>query len=154
LEHRPQQEVLTDQNGVYRFPPLLDGQVTVTVVAEGWVPEMCKLTVARDITPLDFQLRRGKTLRIKFVDRAGLPVPNVGVGIESWRGGKSLYNYKHPNVVDSHIPRQADASGVYEWSWAPDDAVTYFFGTKDIGTVSGVAIKADDQEHVQTLPIH
>ena len=57
-------------------------------------------------------------------------MPNVGVGIHGWRGGQSLYNYKHPNVVDSHVPVQADANGIYEWTWAPDDAVTYGFSTE------------------------
>ena len=33
-DHHPQQEVLTDENGVYHFPPLPNGAMTVTVVAQ------------------------------------------------------------------------------------------------------------------------
>ncbi len=39
--------------------------------------------------------------------------------IAKWRGGESLYNHRHPNVLDTHIPGQADENGLYRWSWAP-----------------------------------
>ena len=153
LQNRPQQEVHSDEKGVYRFPPLPDGRMTVTVVAEGWMPQLRDVEIAPKMTPVDFQLKPGKMLRIKFVDQSGNPVPGVGVGIASWRGEKSLYNHKHPNVVDSRIPRQADAGGIYEWTWAPDDPVTYSFGKENIGSVSGISLTADGDEHVQTLPV-
>src|SRR5262249_55433276 len=125
LQHRPQQEVLTGADGVYRFPPLPAGAMDVTVVAKGWMPELRHVQIEPGMPPVDFPLKPGKTQRIKFVDTAGAPVPNVGVSILSWRGTKSLYNHKHPNVVDTNIPRQADERGIYEWTWAPDDAVNY-----------------------------
>jgi hypothetical protein len=152
LQNRPQQEVHADEQGVYRLPPLPDGRMTVTVVAPGWMPELRHVEITQKMAPVDFQLKPGKTLRIKFVDKAGNPIPGVGVGIQGWRGEKSLYNHKHPNVVDSQIPRQADANGAYEWTWAPDDPVTYSFFKEDVGGVSDVSLTADGQDHVETLP--
>ena len=40
----------------------------VTVVAQGWMPELRIVDIQPDMQPEDFQLRPGKTLRIKFVD--------------------------------------------------------------------------------------
>src|SRR5262249_42280884 len=37
------------------------------------------------------------------------------------------YNHRHPNVLNTQIPEQSNEAGLYEWTWAPDDAVTYTF---------------------------
>jgi beta-lactamase regulating signal transducer with metallopeptidase domain len=145
------QEVRTDRQGMFRFQPLPAGPITLTVVAEGWAPEMKKVEVTSANPPVDFQLSRGLTMRFEFVDRNGQPIPNVYVGITEWRGKKSLYNHKHPEVLDSKIPRQADKNGVYEWTWAPRDQVHYWFES-DGSPPTDRQFYADDQTHVITLP--
>jgi hypothetical protein len=124
---RPGSEVRTDGRGVYRFPPLPPMRLTVTAIAEGWAPELTKIAVSWENPPINFQLKPGKTLRLRFVDDSGNPVPEVSVGIAGWRDGKSLYNHQHPNVLDAKIPVKADRNGVYEWRWAPPDEVEYNF---------------------------
>jgi hypothetical protein len=141
------QEVRTDQRGTYRFPPLPPMPMTVTAIAPGWAPELKKITITEQNPPVDFQLQPGKTLRLRFVDDAGKPLPEVSVGIEGWRGGKSLYNHKHPNVLDTSIPVQADKSGVYQWSWAPADPVTYSFWKEGYRPVRAAWLAADGVEH-------
>ncbi len=149
-EHRPQQEVHTDKEGTYRLPPLLPGPMMITVVAKGWMPQMEIVDLQPEMQPVDFQMKPGQTLRIRFVGSNGAPVPKVGVQIVRWRDKESLYNMKHPNVVETKIPKQADAHGVYEWTWAPDDPVSYSFGTQNFH-VPEVTITADGQEHTQTV---
>jgi uncharacterized GH25 family protein len=141
------QEVRTDERGIYRFPPLPPMPTTVTVMAEGRAPELKKVAITRENPPVDFQLKPGKTLRLRFVDNSGKPVPEVYVGINGWRGGKSLYNEKHPNVLDTKIPRQADKNGLYEWTWAPEDAVEYGFGKEGYRTIEDQSIIADGRDH-------
>lgn len=102
--HEGSQELRTDLNGHFRLPPLAPGAMTVTVVAPGWAPDQKKLHLAPGTSPLSFQLAAGRTLRIRFVDRSGTAVPNVGVGISRWREGMALYNHDHPNVLDSRLP--------------------------------------------------
>lgn len=149
------QEVRTDQGGGYRFPPLPPGAMTVTVVAEGWAPQLRKIDIKPENPPVNFELTRGKTLRLRFVDRAGTPIPKVGIGIAKWRGGESLYNYKHPNVLDTKIPVYADENGVYEWTWAPDDAVTYHISlpAKAPPPPTTISLTADGAEQMLTLPL-
>ena len=141
------QEVRTDKRGVYRFPPLPPATISLTVMAEGWAPELKKITITRENPPADFQLEPGKTLRLRFVDDSGKPVPEVSVGIEGWRGGKSLYNHRHPNVLTTKIPVKADKNGVYEWKWAPHDQVEYNFGKEGYRPIEADAYRADGQEH-------
>ena len=51
-------EVRTDANGVYRLPPLAVSARTVTVLAEGWMPVLKKITIAPGSSKLNFQLIR------------------------------------------------------------------------------------------------
>ena len=145
------QEVRTDQSGVYGFPPLPVGELPVTVMAEGWSPELKRIKVSEDAGPADFRLEPGYTLRLLFVDGAGKPVPGVSVSIRNWRGAKSLYNHKHPNVLDTGIPRAANDNGVYEWTWAPQDAVSYGFWKKGYREIESRSLIADDYERKITL---
>jgi thiol-disulfide isomerase/thioredoxin len=144
------QEVRTDEHGRYQFPPLATGKLTITVMAPNWMPALRKVEVRQGMPPFDFRLERGKDLRIRFVDGAGNPVPDVYVMIDGWRGGKSLYNHRHPNVINTLIPGQADASGFYHWSWAPADAVSYVFEKHGFARHE-VALTARDGEETVKL---
>ena len=114
------------------------------------MPELRVVDITPEIPPVDFQLKPGKRLRVRFVDATGKPLPNVEARIQRWQGKESLYNVKHPNVIESAIPRQAK-DGVYEWTWAPDDAVTYRFTPWNVDrrfAQNEVTLTADDEEHV------
>jgi hypothetical protein len=143
--------VRTDGEGRYRVPPREIGPLRITVVAPDWSPAQTQLDVSPANSVADFQLERGKTLKIAFVDAAGAPIPNVAVGISGWRGGKALYNHKHPNVLDTKIPTKADQNGIFEWKWAPDDAVQYAFGAEGYAYVHQYAITASDVTAVVIL---
>jgi len=145
------QEVRTDAEGRYRIPPREIGPLRITVVAPNWSPAQTQLDVSPANSVADFQLERGKVLKIAFVDAAGAPIPNVGVGITSWRGGKALYNHKHPNVLDTKIPTKSDENGIFEWKWAPDDAVQYAFGAQGYEYVHQYAVTASDVTAVVIL---
>ncbi len=144
------QEVRTDDRGVYRFPPLQPGALNLTVIAEGWMPTLRPVTIAPGMAPVDWSLEPGRDLRIRFVDPAGRPIPRVFVMIDGWRGGMSLYNNRHPNVLDTAIPIQADADGRYRWSWAPADAVRYRAGNIGLAEAK-VDLIADGSEHRVTI---
>ncbi len=141
------QEVRTDGRGVYRFAPLPPGRMRITVMAQRWSPEMKGINITFDNPPVDFQLKAGKTLRLRFVDDTGVAVPGVSVTISGWRGAKSLYNHKHPNVLDTKIPAAADKSGVYEWSWAPEDEVESSFYKQGYRDTRSRLVTADGSEH-------
>ncbi len=144
------QEVRTNERGMYHFPPLPPGPMLLTVVAQGWMPERTKITIAPNLAPVNFALKQGKKLRIRFVDKSGKAVSRVGVSISKWHGTESLYNTRHPNVLDTGIPRMSDADGIYEWNWAPDSPVEFEFSRE--GFAEGKSsITADNSEHVFTM---
>ena len=68
----------------------------------------------------------GKPIRLRFVDGAGKAIPNVYVSLRGWKGYKSLINQRNPNhplVRNVNIPLHGDASGKWDWTWAPLDQV-------------------------------
>ena len=140
------QEVRTNAEGVYQLAPLKPGPTNLTVIASGWSPESRTVDIDAANPSADFQLKKGKTLRIRFVDSSGNAVPNVGVGIRGWRGAKSLYNHRHPNVLNTGIPVRADADGIFEWRWAPADRVEFSFYAND-RRMAHRSLIADGTEH-------
>lgn len=143
-----QQEVRTDAKGVYRLQALPPMPLTVTVIAPGWMPQLKKTTIAPDSPKLDFRLTKGNALRLRFVDSSGKPIPDVAVIIDGWRGCKSLYNEKHPIVLETQIPRSADKNGVFEWVWAPDDAVHYQFWKEGYRAMSKSIVAKDTEQTI------
>ena len=145
------QQTRTDANGHYRFPPLAAGPITVTTVAKGWAPAQKTFEITSHESSANFQLRPGMTTRIRFVDEAGAAIPEVYVTIERWRNGKTLYNRGMPFIFDPEIPGRADRQGIYEWTWAPDDAVTYVFSKSGFQALRNQSLKGGEGEHVITL---
>lgn len=144
------QEVRTNAKGVYQLPPLSPGRMNVTVVAPGLSPDSRTIDIQASGSTENFQLEQGKLLRIRFIDDDGKPVPNVGVGIRGWRGRESLYNHRHPNVLDTQIPIQSDSAGIFNWEWAPEDKVDFSFSAKGYRAVSQ-SLAADNTVHTVTL---
>ncbi|HEY1050281.1 MAG TPA: carboxypeptidase regulatory-like domain-containing protein [Prosthecobacter sp.] len=145
------QEVWADETGRYTLPPLPPGPTLLTVVAEGFAPELqlMDLTVSEPEHEENVQLRAGKTITFHIVDGAGEPLPKVRVNIGGWRGKKSLFNWRHSNVPYSKIPDLADDQGVYTWTWAPEDAVEFHFGKK--GFEYGDAVPYEPGTHTVTM---
>jgi beta-lactamase regulating signal transducer with metallopeptidase domain len=146
------EKVMTSDQGNYRLPALvLNSATSITVIARGWAPELKAMEVTPDNRSVDFQLKLGKTMHFKFVDVFGNPVPRVDVEIVSWRGRTSLYDRWNPSLFDTGIPRSADKNGVYKWTWAPEDPVTYRFRKEGYQQSDDHAFAADGREHLVVL---
>ena len=53
-------------------------------------------------------------------------------------------------VVKFKIPDTSDKQGIFNWDWAPDDAVIYSFGIEGFANMEQ-ALTADGREHVVTF---
>ncbi len=128
-----QKAVRTDAEGKYRIDSLRFGSGTITVIAEGFSPDMKQAKFEQKMKPLDFDLKPGKTISFKIVDETGKPVPKAQVNIGSnpdswWRDGSNLYNKARSGApLDPKIPVYADDNGLYRWDWAPEDKIRYSF---------------------------
>ncbi len=133
--HFPQ----TDADGKYEFtrigpspgwPAGADPKLTMTAIKPGLAPTMQRVEASRTdpdpVAPfqdqqLDFQLKRGRTLRIRVVDAAGQGIAGATVLPNEW-------NETRPFIVLAKygVPRKTNEDGLWEWTWAPpDDAIEY-----------------------------
>jgi beta-lactamase regulating signal transducer with metallopeptidase domain/uncharacterized GH25 family protein/thiol-disulfide isomerase/thioredoxin len=143
-------ETAINGEGRYETKHLAPGKYHITVLAPGFAPWQQSIEPKQDLGDLDIQLKPGNPIRIKFVDQRGAPIPKVYVGIGEWRGTEAIFNYKHPNVPDSGIPRHANNDGFYEWDWAPDDAVNYWIEAEGFARQE-MTLVATPEPHVITL---
>ncbi len=149
-------EAAIDEEGRFRTPPLSDGEHPITIVAPGFAAQRRVVEVGGDLDELRFELRPGKRIEIRVVDKAGNPIPQAGVWLanssipNTWQGSNALHNHKHPNVPDYGIGRSADESGVFVWAWAPEEPVRYSVGAKGYAP-QGVTLVAKSDPHVITL---
>jgi|GEM_PF-3157514 len=139
------QEIPVKIDGTYETATQKNGELRITVVAPGFAPGTIMVTVGKEMPETDFVLSPGKRLEIHFVDDAGKPVPGAYVGLNRWRKVEALYNYRHPNVINTRIPNRSDNDGVYVWDWAPRDAVTYTFSSRGYHSQFDVSLTASDE---------
>ncbi len=128
-----QKAVRTDKEGRYVSPPLPSMKGTITVIAEGFAPDMTPVDFATEKN-VDFSLKKGELLQIRVVDQNGDPIPDVDVTIgdlpmQPWRIGANIFSGSARNSLETKtgIPLQTDKNGLYRWTWAPADPVGFWF---------------------------
>lgn len=133
----------TDETGRYRFAHCKSGPMVLTVVAQGWAPDLRQFNVNAELGPVDFQLRKGRTLRVRVKDKDGKRLSGVVVAPDTWRSHRSL--------TGLGVPRETNAQGLWVWDWAPDDAVVCDILKRGYMSLRKQSLTARDEEYVLTL---
>lgn len=147
------QETKTGPNGEFRLPALSTGRVQLTLFAKGWMPQMQMVDVKEDMDPAAFSVQPGKQLQVKVVDASGQPVPDADFALQSWRG-VSVESVAD-EIQQSGVPGRANDQGIYNWDWAPDDAVTFLISrVVDSECIANKTVEftADETEQIVSLP--
>jgi protocatechuate 3,4-dioxygenase beta subunit len=134
----------TDRQGHYRLRGLPSGPWGVCVGAPGLAPDMRRVDVERGMAPVDFQLEKGRLLRIRVVDGDGKPVAGASVWARSWRNGAPLQRLAPSETTDEQ--------GEWSWDGAPADELTFAFCKLGYMEVIRSDIQARDEPYVITLP--
>jgi beta-lactamase regulating signal transducer with metallopeptidase domain len=133
----------TDREGRYRFAHLATGETVLTVVSPGLAPKLRSVNVQAGMAPVDFRLEKGKTLRVRVVDRENKPVEGVRIVPDTWRGYRTL--------VDTGIEGKTDAEGRWTLTWAPEDTVELDILKRGYMNFRRLPLVSQDSEHVVTL---
>jgi len=145
------QDTRTKPDGSFQLGAVPAGPTRLTVITDKGMPQTRKIEVDGALQPIEIQLQQGKRLRVRFIDSAGHPVPDVRVGITRWRGQQSMFFEGINNLFDAIAPMRSNSEGVFEWTWAPDDGVQYVFTKQGFAHAEVGLTASDDSEHVQTL---
>ena len=77
-------------------------------------------------------------------------MPDVLVYARRWRGIEMMFNGQAGDIIAAEIPRCASDAGIYEWNWAPDDAVTCDIRVEGFANIEPDLV-ADDNEKTIVL---
>ena len=69
------------------------------------------------------------------------------MGIAGWRGAKSLYNHRHPNVLDTQVPCVADRTVSTSGTGRRPTRWNTISGSKGISTSKSSPYTADSAVH-------
>jgi len=144
------QDTRTKADGSFQLGAVPAGSTRLTVITDKGMPQTRKIEVGEALQPIDIRLQPGKRLKIRFVDNAGQPIPDVHVGITRWRGQQSMFFEGSNNLFEAISPLRSDRDGIFDWTWAPDDEVHFVFSGKGFSSADA-SLAASDSEHAQTL---
>jgi RNA polymerase sigma factor (sigma-70 family) len=102
----------TDADGRFQFAHLPAGETVLTVQAKGHAADLRKVAVRPDLTSVEFHLEQGRMIRGRVVDSLGKPLGGVTIGVDGWRGNRTL-----------DWRTTTDAEGRFQWDNAPAEPV-------------------------------
>jgi RNA polymerase sigma factor (sigma-70 family) len=115
----------TSADGSFALSASRGKELLLSVQAPGCSPELITGgLLLEDPKPFAVTLSPGHTLRVKFVDARGKPIPDLAVEPQSWRDTEVLRTFKWGGPGNWNGPT-TDADGLLTWTDAPADAVLY-----------------------------
>ncbi|MHC4638796.1 MAG: redoxin domain-containing protein [Planctomycetota bacterium] len=133
-------EAKTVDDGSFIFSHCREGEIILTVQADGYSPDQKRIIADENTEPVEFLLEPGHTIRGRIVDVNNNPIPVVSVLTSSWRGQRSL-NWK--TVTDSE--------GYFEWNNAPPDEVNFNFSKGGYMIISNMPMSHLADEYLLTM---
>jgi hypothetical protein len=130
----------TMSDGSFVLRALSPGENFITIMADGFAPQRIPVEISSNTAPLAVRLKPGGVLRLRVLDKAGLPLSQARVSLEGWQGRNTLmWN------------GLTDGGGRIVWSSAPLEPVTFSVLKEGYFSSRQDSLTADGQEHTITL---
>lgn len=138
-----QREAQTDADGTYRLIGCRPERTSLVVTAKGFGPELKSVSIEPGLSPVDFVLPPGKTIRVRVNDEQGRPLSGSRIFFQSWRSddlGRGL----------GMVLVYTDEDGLWEWTDAPADEIIADIYPADGMEIPEQKLIARDEEYVFT----
>jgi AhpC/TSA family/Carboxypeptidase regulatory-like domain len=123
----------TDRTGGFSFAAAPGQQVVVTVLANGYAPELQSFVMGQQSPPaLTFNLQLARDITGTVIDSHGRPIPRANIYFQTWRGFQTIANGV-----------QADQNGRFDWPNAPVDTVYAIVNAQGYNDAQNVAMTPD-----------
>ncbi len=80
----------TDDGGAFALSGLAGGEGTLTVQANGYAPDMRRVTVGTNAIPVEVRLGPGYELKVLVIDEFDTPVRSARVTIDQWQNRQTI----------------------------------------------------------------
>jgi RNA polymerase sigma factor (sigma-70 family) len=146
---------ITNQaDGTFAMAPCRAGANGLRFEAPAFAMAKLEVELKPDMAPLRVTLQPAKPMRLRILDRNGVPVPGAGVTNRTFVSSRPLgppsgrlESWGTPRVLFSH---QADAEGRVRWDNPPDGLLSLEVAAAGLRSTN-VLVRADGEEHVITL---
>jgi hypothetical protein len=133
----------SDKNGSYRLEGCTP-QLKLVAAAKGCAAQLREIELGTLEASVDFQLKPGKTLRLRVLDEAGRPVPKAQVSLWGEFGFDAF-------EVDQ-APLKTDLDGAWEWHDLPGERMLLSIHRSNGMTLGWQRVTARQAEYVFRVP--
>jgi uncharacterized GH25 family protein len=144
---------LTLGDGTFNLSGARPGKNLITAEATGFTAATIEVQVKDAMAPVRVQLQHGKTLRIRLLDKAGLPIADANVWYDTMRDQQRVAPGigSAPPAVQIEFSPKTDAEGRAVWQGAPAGDLYFSFAKSGYMRLDDVKLQADADEHIITL---
>ena len=139
----------TGADGTFSVAGCKPGKNLISAEAEGFAPTTLDVELASNSAPFKLTLQRGQVLRLRVMNKAGLPVPKAQVWLDTFARGPIDSGKASP--VQTEFNRKTGADGRLEWDSAPDRDLMFSITAPGYMRTGDVKVRPDGQEHTITL---
>ena len=137
---------VTGADGSFRIEGCKPGSAHVTASLEGYAPTAVTAKLEPGMSGLHLRLDRGRTLRLRIVDKQGLPIAGAAGGLDTLAGLNGSLA-----VPQVEFSRNADPDGRIVWNDAPNQTLQFNFSAPGYMEAPHVEVAPSDQEQRITL---
>lgn len=136
----------TDSQGFYIFSKCRREKMVLTVMAEGYGPELQVFMVEKSVRDMDFVLETGHQLKLRIIDRDGKPVEGVKIEANYWRP----YNDSQ-DCQSIRASARTNKDGRAVLKDLPADAVQYTISKDGFAGLGDIGLLPSEDEQVLEL---
>jgi RNA polymerase sigma factor (sigma-70 family) len=138
-------------DGAFTVAGCKPGTNVLSAVAEGFAATALEVNATANAEPVLLTLHAGKTLRIRVADRAGQPIANATVRLNTFK--RSSPTIDSPQTIPAQVEfnPKTDTEGRVKWNNAPDGEHFFIISAGGYMVAQDVRLRPDAVEHVVTL---
>jgi len=154
----------TGENGEFKLSSLSGGESTLTVQANGYAPEMRRVTVETNTAPLEFKLEDGHVFQALVVDEFDTPVRSARVTIDQWHNRQTLNlngtTDTRGRVTIRSAPRDGMIGSIYKSGYMQSHNVAFVadgeekrFILRKSSRITGSVVDAETKQPIEQFEV-
>ncbi len=132
----------TDSKGAFFSKNTFVEKIHGSLSAKGYAPQGFSVDIQPDIPDQTFTLSRGHSIRFRFASSKGTPLP----GVRAVPTGTELFS-----IGRRYFFQTSDEDGFLEWKNAPNEPITFVFGSQDYYPVPEQTLSPGKDVHLIRL---